>query len=145
MNDMNITTPSAKIVSRMFLTRVGKICSNLSIILIAVSLLGMVSFIATALIFLFGVVVILLSIGTIFAYVPNFFDYILSGVQYSASVASFFLQYWYAFLPVGIALAAISLVLLATDKNSRHTGRIVISSIVVGIALLSIIVLAVGV
>lgn len=144
MNDIN-TTPSTKIISRLFLTRIGKICSNISIVFLLLCLSAVLSFVTTAYIFILGLCVIILSIGTIFIAVPNFFDILMSGVEFSAKISEFFLQYWYIFVSFTILFSVVSLILLATDKTSNNVARIVISSVVLFFAFVVVIVLLLGV
>lgn len=54
--------------------RIGIIFSNLSIFLLVLCISGYLSFIATALIFLVGIIIIILTVGTAFAFIPNFFS-----------------------------------------------------------------------
>lgn len=139
------TTLLEKTEFKNFIVRLGKIFSNLSILGLILCFSGILSFAATAFIILMGFVIIILSIGTIFIYIPNFFDLFMSASSVSAQISGFFLQNFYIFAAITILGAIISLVLLLLDKQNKHTARIVISSVVLGIVLISIIVVATGV
>ena len=128
-----------------FLIRLGKIFSNMSILALLLCFSGILSFVATAFILLIGLVIIILSIGTIFVVVPNYFDILMSTSEVSVKISSFFLENFYIFAAIAILGAILSLVLLLLDKRTKHIGRIVISSIVIAIVILVIIVVATGV
>ena len=139
------TTPLLRNDLKEFLIRLGKIFSNISILALLLCFSGILSFVATAFILLIGLVVIILSIGTIFAFVPNYFDILMSTSEVSAKISAFFLENFYIFASIAIIGAILSLVLLLLDKRTKHIGRIVISSIVIAIVIIAIIVVAVGV
>lgn len=139
------TTQTLKNDFKEFLIRLGKIFSNISILALLLCFSGILSFVATAFILLIGLVIIILSIGTIFVIVPNYFDIIMSASEVSANISVFFLDNFYIFASVAIIGAFISFILLMLDKKRKHTGRIVISSIVIAIVIIAIIVVAMGV
>ena len=134
------TTPLLRNDLKEFLIRLGKIFSNISILALLLCFSGILSFVATAFILLIGLVVIILSIGTIFAFVPNYFDILMSTSEVSVKISAFFLENFYIFASIAIIGAILSLVLLLLDKRTKHIGRIVISSIVVAIVIIAIIV-----
>ena len=136
------TTPLLRNDLKEFLIRLGKIFSNISILALLVCFSGILSFVATAFILLIGLVVIILSIGTIFAIVPNYFDILMSTSEVSAKISAFFLGNFYIFASIAIIGAILSFVLLLLDKRTKHTARIVISSIVIAIVIITIIVVA---
>lgn len=139
------TTQTLKNDFKEFLIRLGKIFSNISILALLLCISGILSFVATAFILLIGLVVIILSVGTIFAIVPNYFDILMSTSEVSAKISAFFLENFYIFASIAIIGATLSLVLLLLDKRTKHIGRIVISSIVIAIVIIAIIVVATGV
>ena len=139
------TTPLLRNDLKEFLIRLGKIFSNISILALLLCFSGILSFAATAFILLIGFVVIILSIGTIFAFVPNYFDILMSTSEVSVKISAFFLENFYIFASIAIIGAILSLVLLLLDKRTKHIARIVISSIVIAIVIIAIIVVAVGV
>ena len=81
-----------------FLIRLGKIFSNISILSLILCFCGVISFAATAFILLIGLTIIILSIGTIFIVVPNYFEIIMSASQISAKISAFFLDCWLYFV-----------------------------------------------
>lgn len=139
------TAPLLRNDLKEFLIRLGKIFSNISILALLLCFSGILSFVATAYILLIGLVVIILSIGTIFAFVPNYFDILMSTSEVSVKISAFFLENFYIFASIAIIGAILSLVLLLLDKRTKHIGRIVISSIVIAIVIIAIIVVAAGV
>lgn len=136
------TTPLLRNDLKEFLIRLGKIFSNISILALLLCFSGILSFVATAFILLIGLVVIILSIGTIFVIVPNYFDILMSTSEVSLKISAFFLENFYIFASIAIIGAILSLVLLLLDKRTKHIGRIVISSIVIAIVIIAIIVVA---
>lgn len=139
------TTPLLRNDLKEFLIRLGKIFSNISILALLLCFSGILSFAATAFILLIGLAIIILSVGTIFVIVPNYFDILMSTSEVSAKISAFFLENFYIFASIAIIGAILSLVLLLLDKRTKHIGRIVISSIVIAIVIIAIIVVATGV
>lgn len=139
------TTPLPINDFKTFLVRLGKIFSNISIFALLLCFSGMLSFVATALILLIGLAVIILSLGSIFALVPHYFDNLMSATEISSKISAFFLENFYIFASVAIVGAVLSLVLLLTDRRTKHTGRIVVSSVVIAIVVIAIVVAASGV
>lgn len=105
----------------------------------------MVSLLSTAFLFLVGAVVTILSMGTIFVYAPNFWNSIVAGMNATANFFSFVIGNAYIFLSIVIALSIASIVILALDRQNKHTSRIVVASIVLVVALLMMIFVATGV
>ncbi len=134
------TTPLLRNDLKEFLIRLGKIFSNISILALLLCFSGILSFAATAFILLIGLAIIILSVGTIFVIVPNYFDILMSTSEVSVKISAFFLENFYIFASIAIIGAILSLVLLLLDKRTKHIGRIVISSIVIAIVILVIIV-----
>ena len=77
--------------------------------------------------------------------VPNFSDIWLSVADTSSKIASFFMQNFYIFAGITIVFSILSFVLLITDKQSKHTARLVVSGIIIAILLIFIVVALVGV
>lgn len=135
----------AKMEFNNFGLRLGKIFFNLAIFLLIFCVCGMVSLLSTAFLFLVGAVVTILSMGTIFVYAPNFWNSIVAGMKATANFSNFVLGNAYIFLSITILLSALSVVLLALDRQNKHTARIVVSSINLAFAVLFMIFVAVGV
>lgn len=138
------TVPKSNFYAKSFMIRLGKIFSNLSIFFLVLSLSGILSFVASAFVLIIGFVIVVLSIGTIFILVPNFGDLWLSSIEVTGNLATFFLNNFFIFVGLTILFAIVSLVILAFDKQNKHVARIVISSIVIAVAIISIVVLLVG-
>lgn len=139
------TTPLEKTELKYFVVRLGKIFSNLSIVFLILCLCGILSFVSLAVILMVGLALIILTVGTIFVMVPNYWDILMSASQFTAKLSSFFLDKFFIFVAFAILFAILSLILLKLDKQQKHTGRIVVSLIIIGIAIISIIVIAAGV
>lgn len=130
------TTSSAKFEFLSFCVRLGKIFSNLSIIFIILCFAGVLSFVSTAFILLIGFTLIIMTLGTIFVLVPNYWDGLTNASQISSKISMFFLENSILFISLAIGFAVISLIFLLLDKRERPVARIVISSIVIVIALI---------
>lgn len=141
MQNLN-TSPLLKNDLREFSIRLGKIFSNISILALILCFSGILSFVATAFILLIGLVIIILSIGTIFAIIPNYFDILMSTSEVSVKISAFFLENFYIFASIAIVGAVLSLILLLLDKRNKHIARIVISSVVIAVVIITIIVVA---
>ena len=135
-------TPPISVTLRTFGTRLGIIFSNLAIIFLVLTLSGIASFLTSVLLFLFGAIVTIITVGTIFIIEPNFWNSIISGMDTTASIFDFFMQNAYIFVLITILLSIISLVLLIMDKNNKHTARIVTLVLILVIAIISIILIS---
>ena len=96
-------------------------------------------------IFLVAIVVIIVTVGIIFITIPNYFENLMSVVDTSSQITNFFMDNFYIFASIAILGAVISLVLLLLDRQKKHTARIVVSSVVIALSIVSIIVMALGV
>ncbi len=135
----------AKMEFNNFGLRLGKIFFNLAIFLLIFCICGTLSILSTAFLFLIGVVVTILSAGTIFIFAPNFWDSIFAGMNATANFFSFVIGNAYIFLSIVMALSIASIVILALDRQNKHIPRIVVASIVLVVALLMMIFVASGV
>ena len=129
---------------RLFAVRLGKIFFNLSVVAMVLCLCGVLSVLAIAVFLLIGLVAILITLGLVFAIVPDFVGKMIAAAEVSAQISTFFLENFAVFAAVAIGGAVVSLVLLATDKYARHTGRIVVASLVIAVTLLVVAVVLIG-
>lgn len=127
-----------------FSTRLAKIFSNAAIIFLLICICGMLSFVASALIFLFGAIATIVTVGTIFIYSPNFWDNIIALVKKSAELSGALLNNFYIFFAISVVLAIASIILLALDKQIKHTGRIVVNSIVLFVMIICLFIMLAG-
>lgn len=132
----------SKMELKNFLIRLGKIFSNLSIFMLVLCLCGILSFIFTGFIFLVGIVIIIVTLGTIFAISPNYFDQLTVAMNVSSSISSFFSNNSLIFAGLTILFAILSIVLLLFDKQTKHKGRIGLSIFILIVALLMILAIA---
>ena len=135
----------AKMEFNNFGIRLGKIFFNLAIFLLIFCICGTLSILSTAFLFLIGVVVTIITAGTIFIFAPNFCNSIFAGMNATANFFSFVIGNAYIFLSIVMALSIASIVILALDRQNKHTSRIVVASIVLVVALLMMIFVATGV
>ena len=130
---------------KTFGTRLGKILSNLSIAFFVVSLCGIFSFLSTSLILLFGFILIIISVGTIFIAIPNYWNILETSVDISSQITEFFTHNFYVFVSFALVLSVLSIVILKIDRTSKHTSRVVTSSIILALSIVAIILIASGV
>lgn len=135
----------AKMEFNNFGIRLGKIFFNLAIFLLIFCICGTLSILSTAFLFLIGVFVTIITAGTIFIFAPNFWNSIFAGMNATANFFSFVIGNAYIFLSIVMALSIASIVILALDRQNKHTSRIVVASIVLVVALLMMIFVATGV
>lgn len=135
----------AKMEFNNFGIRLGKIFFNLAIFLLIFCICGTLSILSTAFLFLIGVFVTIITAGTIFIFAPNFWNSIFAGMNATANFFSFVIGNAYIFLSIVMALSIASIVILALDRQNKHTSRIVVASIVLVVALLMMIFVASGV
>lgn len=135
----------AKMEFNNFGLRLGKIFFNLAIFLLIFCICGTLSILSTAFLFLIGVVVTIITAGTIFIFAPNFWNSIFAGMNATANFFSFVIGNAYIFLSIVMALSIASIVILALDRQNKHISRIVVASIVLVVALLMMIFVASGV
>lgn len=144
MKELSTTMP-VKTEIKNFIVRLGIIFSNISIFSLILCYFGILSFISTAFILLVGLVIIVLTIGTIFIIVPDYFNIFMSVTDISAKVSAFFLDNFYLFISITILSSILSLILILFSKQTRYIGRIIFSVIIVIIAMFTIIIIAMGV
>lgn len=143
MKELSTTMP-VKTEIKNFIVRLGIIFSNISIFSLILCYFGILSFISTAFILLVGLVIIVLTIGTIFIIVPDYFNIFMSVTDISAKVSAFFLDNFYLFISITILSSILSLILILLNKQTRYIGRIIFSVIIVIIAMFTIIIIAMG-
>jgi len=132
-NNESIVTPAGE-TTRMVLTRLGVISSNLAIIFAILSFLSIVSVFLSIFYYMLLFCIIVLTLFTILAD-PNFRALFSGGSSFTEFIMKFA-----ALAPMFMAISGVfsilSIILLATDKHSRHTGRIVFSGISIGIVVI---------
>lgn len=127
-----------KELKSIYLGHFGVIFSNIAIVGLIVGVMTLLSSIlvvlGSAFSVLFLVMGILVTLGAIFAIVPNY----LSLFGKATKILDWFpiKQFVTAstyILPISMALCIASIVLLCFDKQKNHKGRIIFSSIVLGL------------
>ena len=133
------TSPNLKNELMNFAVRVGNIFSNISILAIGLCLCSLLSFSAVFIVVMGGLLLIVLSVGTIFVFIPDYFDKLMSATEIPSQVAGFFLSNIGIFVAMAVTGALVSFILLRTDKREKHVARTVISGIVLTVSLIFII------
>ena len=116
----------------------GKIASNMTILglslMIAILLGTILSMMFSVLMFFLAIAIIVATLGLIFLSKPNFLKNWLSNTDGTLAFAG---ECWKAFpyiWAVTLAMSIVSLVTLCLQKEERTTGRIVFSSIMIGLS-----------
>lgn len=131
--------PSKELAS-MYLGHFGTIFSNISIVGLIVGVMALLSSImvvlGSAFSVMFLVLAIIMTCGAVFVIIPNYLSLFSKATKIlewfpveKLATASTYI------LPISMVLCAASIVLLCFDKHKNHKGRIIFSSIVLGLLL----------
>lgn len=138
-----------KELTNIYLGHFGVIFSNIGLVGLIVGVMALLSSVLVAIgsmiAVLFLVMGILVTVGAIFAIVPDYlslFGKATKSLDWFPTeqlvTASFYI------IPISMALSIASIVLLAFDKQKKYTGRIVFSSIVLGLLLVVLVALIIS-
>lgn len=133
-----ISTPPSKFLTNCYLTRLGTILSNMAIVCVVFCMSSILSSILSVLLWILGLMLIFATLGSIFALIPNYWNKLVSLIEQSSQLLEKLIKVLPYIASVGLACAIVSIVLLAMDKNKKHTGRIIFS-IVASIIILAVI------
>lgn len=147
--NQNLVVPK-KELSQMYISHTGIILSNLSIVAFCVSLAALFAGFFTALFTTFYIilwfVILIFSVGTVFVIIPNYFSYLTKSSEFLNNFRfDVFINIVKYALPVFIATSILSIVLLSLDKHRNHKGRIIFSSVVLGLLVVMFLILIIGV
>jgi len=132
-----------KEILQLYSLHAGKIFSNLSIVFCVLSVLSLLSPFLIAIYYLMLIFIVIITFGLIFVWVPNFGSYFISSDTATLIITEFFkLSPIFVGICIGLAALAIALLILSRKKS---VGRIVFSSVTLGIALTVVIILVLGV
>ena len=129
----NITPPSG-VLTKMYMTRLGKILSNISIFCLFVSLASMTAMILSLLWLVIALILIIGTLGAIYVIIPNF--RLVNTAESIGNFAEFLSKIVPYSLAIGIVCAIASLVLLIWDRNNIPWFRVVFSIIVIVVLLI---------
>lgn len=141
--------PAAGDMAKTYCGHFGKIFSNLSIFLLVLSGLSMVSVLLPlayyAIAFVIMIAVIVFTLGFIFLEKPDFIQNLFVGQDIFLKIV----EISHVVLPytivASLATALVSIILLALDKTQNHSGRIITSSIMLGLAAAFVVIVFAGV
>lgn len=139
-----ISTTPTKYLTNCYLTRLGTILSNMAIVCVIFCMSSILSSILSVLLWILGMMLILATLGSIFALIPNYWNKLVSLMEQSSQLIEKLIKVLPYIASVGLACAIASIVLLAMDKNKKHTGRIIFSIVASIIILIVIFVLIIG-
>ena len=126
--EKTLKTPN-NVLARMQVVHFGKIMFNLQFIALAVMVASVLSFLLPVIYYLVLICIMMLTVFTIFIFYPDFKNW-LSGGETLTKISTFLAGSWKYTVPIIIVLAVLSIVCLCFDKQKRHVGRIVSSSII---------------
>ncbi len=143
-----LTIPKSEI-SKMYVSHLGIILSNISIVtlILGVSSLFITIFAAifTGLWLIFWFVGIIFTVGTIFVMIPNYSSYLTKASDFLANIPfDTLMQIMKYTLPIGIVASIASIILLSLDKKNNHKGRIIFSSIVLALLVIVFVIIISG-
>lgn len=127
------TIPKEYLIS-FYMSRMGKIFSNISIVSLVLLICAILTPLLNVLLYILGFMLILVTVGAIFAVVPNYWQLFMPFVSGSSTFSGNLLNLIPYILIVGIVTAIVSSILLFLDKKNKHKGRI-IYTIVIGVIL----------
>lgn len=139
----NVCTPP-KILTSMYLTRLGVILSNLSIVMLVISLSSIVTVIATMFTLIIGFMLMIVSVGVVFAIIPDYWQRLISSAEFIGKVNEVIFKIWPAITIVGIVSAVASIICLCFDKTRNHIVRIVVSGVVIACIVIFALVMIAG-
>jgi len=131
----NIKVPAGEL-SRMYVTHLGIILSNIAIAVLVISLCSFLGalFQALYIVFLFFILILvtICTLGTSFFFFPYgkyFQQFTKTGTlaDFFMKLVTFCIQY---LLPVAIVCCIASIILLTLNKNNQHKGRVIFSGAV---------------
>lgn len=133
---------ASSLYRKMFIARIGRIFSNISItaaIVCLVSLIGGIAVaIGTAFVFLLLFMAVIFTVGIILLYYPNLFS--LVDADRTSNIVNFLLE---NIAPPSAAVAAaagvLALVFLLLGEPKKDVGRIVFASIVTAFGVIALI------
>ena len=131
---------TGKELRQMYLSRFGKILSNLSLLGLMLVLFSLLGYVFIGLYYFLLVVVMLLTFGLILLATGG-----MSGLFDTADVAMEWFNNVYQqavvyIAPIVMVISIIAIVLLVKDKQENHTARIGVCGVVILISLIIIIV-----
>ena len=143
MDKENIKTPS-NMLARMQVVHFGKILFNLQFIALVVMIFSVATLLLVPLYYLVLLAVSLITLFTVYVIYPEFSSLWALGETFTEFAVKIS-QSWVYTVPILAVLSAASIVCLCMDKSYKHTARIAVSGVVLGIAAIVLIVkLAIG-
>lgn len=134
---------------RMYVTHLGIIFSNLSIAMLVLGLaslfVGFFSALVTMIWIMLWFAGLIFSVGTIFVMVPNYLSWLTNTSKFLDAIPfQTFFQIVKYLLPIGIVLGVCSIICLSFDKHKNHRGRIIFSSIVLALLVITFVIVLIG-
>ncbi len=132
--------PPGKDLAMMYSGRLGHILFSFSVVCMVLCCMGVASFVMSAVLILVALVGVLITLGTVFSFAPDFFTDMLDAAGNAIEFSQMLLDIFPILFACGTACAALAVVFYALDRSRRHIGGIVLSSIFLGILLILLIV-----
>ena len=143
-----LKVPKAEL-RRMYLTHLGIIFSNLSIAMLVVGCAALFAGVFSALVTMIWIMLwfagLVFSVGTIFVMVPDYLSWLTNSSKFLEAIPfQTFFEIVKYLLPIGIVLGVCSIICLAFDKHKNHKGRIIFSSIVLALLVITFVIVLIG-
>lgn len=119
----------------------GLILSNLQILCIWITLLPTITQVAVVIYIFFLLMLVLVTLGAIFAIVDNFGDK-FSGTEKIIDAVNNFIPNFIYIGPAIIAISLLSVIIISLNAERKYIWRYVLSLVTIGFAIYSIIVAA---
>lgn len=134
-------SPPPRVVGALYLTRLGKISSNLSIFSACVGILALIAMLSSLFTLVFSVLLILITLGTIFAIVPDYWERCVKGSADAAnSVIPIASNIAFGAGIATIVFSVVAIVTLLANRGERHPARIVFAfiSLAAGVGVIAV-------
>ena len=122
-----------------YLTHLGLILSNLSILFLILTIVTFFVVFIPVLYYLIIIAIIPLTIGTVFIVFPNYFSLFTKGADIINALTPVIEKASPLFLALTAITLVVSTILLLVDKKERHTGRLVYSFSIFAVVLVALI------
>lgn len=126
-------------LARMQTVHLGKIFFRFQFLAIALLVASVLSFLATAIYYVFLIAISLLTLFAIYALYPGFVRF-WSGGEKLAKIAEALGRSQKYVAPVAIALGALAILLLCLDRRQKHIAEIIVSAMCMLVATIALIV-----
>lgn len=127
-----------------YLTRTGKIFTNLLIVCCIIILCSFITPILTILSYVIGIMLIFVTLGTIFVYIPDYWQRFTSFMSDSSAFVGNLVNVIPYIMGVSIAISILAIVFLSLDKKNKSKGRLAFCIVAGIVIIISLVIYLVG-